>query len=197
MKILGISGSPRVNGNTAFTVKYALKICEANKCKTRYISLADKEIAPCDGCWACEETHKCVNDDDMLEIIESMRWCDALIIGSPVYFGLISGQLKTMMDRTIVMRPTYDDSMEMQGKIGGGIACAAFRNGGQEITLQNIHTYMMQQGMRVVNDGPSYSHSGGTIVKDAEEDELGLKTVSNLANHIISALNLNTARRIS
>ncbi len=101
---------------------------------------------------------------------------------------MLSGQLKVMMDRTIVMRPNYGDELPMAGKIGGAIACAASRNGGQEITLQNIYTYMLQMNMLVISDGPNFSHSGGTIMREAKDDEWGLETVHNLSLNMIRML---------
>ena len=190
MKILGISGSPRVNGNTAYSVKYALDYMQSIGGETRYLSLAKKTIGHCIGCWRCEKEYSCWQNDDMTEIIESMKWCDGMIIGSPVYFGMISGQLKTMMDRTIVMRPNYGDTLPLAGKIGGAVACAASRSGGQEITLQNIQAYMLQMNMLVANDGPRYSHFGGTIMKDAQKDDWGLETVHNLSKNIITLLQM-------
>lgn len=188
MNILGISGSPNESGNTAYAVRYALEILEKSGINTNYVSLAKKEIHPCIGCWKCAKTRKCQFDDDMDEIIDGMRWCDGLIIGSPVYFGLITGQVKVMMDRCVVLR--CSEPFEMAGKVGAGIACGAFRNGGQELTLQCIHTFMLQQNMRVVSDGQPYSHSGATIVGQAKDDKLGLQTVENLARNIASMLQL-------
>ena len=101
---------------------------------------------------------------------------------------MVTGLLKNMMDRTIIFRPSYKGEMEMWGKLGGGIACAASRSGGQEVTLQNIHTFIMQHGMKVINDGPAFSHSGGTIMKEAKDDEWGLETVHNLAINIVRNL---------
>ncbi|MFN2299016.1 MAG: flavodoxin family protein [Anaerolineales bacterium] len=184
MKILGISGSPRKNGNTAFAVRRALEFLEGEGAETRFIPLAGKDIHPCTGCWSCQKNRRCVFDDDMAAILEAMRWCDGLILGSPVYFGMVSGSMKTMMDRTVPFRPHYDREMEMSGKVGAGIACAGFRNGGQETTLQNIHTYLLQQNMRVINDGSGFSHAGGTIAGEAPDDELGLRTVENLARNM-------------
>ena len=182
MNVLGISGSPRENGSTAYAVRYAMDVLTQEQMSTSYISLAGKNMHPCDGCWKCSKDEKCKYEDDAGGIIEAMKWCDALIIGSPVYMGLISGQTKVLMDRCVVMRA--GPFMHMEGKLGGGIACGAFRNGGQELTLQCIHTFMLQQNMRVVSDGPPYSHSGGTIVGEAKSDELGLKTVEALARNI-------------
>jgi multimeric flavodoxin WrbA len=189
MNILGISGSPRPDGNTSYTVKYALDILKQQGFTTKYISLSGKDIKPCIGCWKCKETLSCLQQDDMPEIIDAMKWCHGLIIGSPVYFGMVSGQLKTMMDRCVAMRPSYGVPLPMAGKIGGGIACGFARNGGQEITLQNIHTFLLQMNMQTISDGSDYSHSGATIVEEAKNDSWGMETVKNLALNLAAMLN--------
>jgi len=189
MKILGISGSPHEKGNTAYAVKYALNILQNNGFDTNYITLSGKEIHPCAGCWKCTKNGKCQFDDYMAEIIKAMKWCDGMIVGSPVYFGLVCGQIKVMMDRSVVVRK-YKSAFEMKGKIGVGIACGAFRNGGQELTLQCIHTFFLQQNMMVVSDGFPYSHSGATIVGNAQDDSLGLKTIENLTKNMEMMLKL-------
>lgn len=189
MNILGISGSPRAEGNTAYVVQYALDALKETGANTQYITLADKDIEPCTGCWNCTEAKQCMFDDDMTEIIEAMRWCNALVLGSPVYMGLVTGQLKVMMDRSVLLRVGDEgERYEMTSKIGCGIACGGFRNGGQELVLNNMHTYFQIHNMRIISDGPRYSHFGATIVGDAEDDELGLTTVRNLAQNIVAAL---------
>jgi multimeric flavodoxin WrbA len=195
MNILGISGSPRVKGNTAYAVQYSLQILNQKGYKTKYISLAGKEIKPCIGCWKCEKTYACFHKDDMDEILDAMKWCHGMLIGSPVYFGMITGQLKTMMDRCVVMRPNYGEPLPMSGKIGGAIACANSRNGGQETTLHNIQTFMLQMNMQVISDGPNYSHSGGTIAREAQDDVWGLETVANLALNMAGILNKMSSSR--
>ncbi len=188
MNVLGISGSPHTVGNTAYAVRYALEVLKQEGLATKYITLSGKDIRPCVGCFDCEKTHSCYQEDDMPGILDAMKWCNGLLIGSPVYFGMVSGQLKTMMDRCVVMRPSYGGPLPMTGKIGGAIACANARNGGQETTLQNIQTFMLQMNMQVISDGPAYCHSGGTIAADAKEDSWGLETVKNLALNLARAL---------
>jgi multimeric flavodoxin WrbA len=188
MNILGISGSPHENGNTAYAVQYALNVLEKEGYEIKYITLSGKDIKPCIGCFKCQQTHACYQQDDMSEIIDALKWCHGLLIGSPAYFGMITGQLKTMMDRCVVMRPNYGEPMPMTRKVGGAIACAYSRNGGQETTLQNIQTFMLQMNMQVISDGPDYSHSGGTIFRDAKDDTWGLETVSNLALNMAGML---------
>ena len=124
----------------------------------------------------------------MTEIIDAMNWCQGLLVGSPVFFGMVTGQLKIMMDRCVVMRPNYGDPVPMSGKLGGAIACAYSRNGGQEMTIKNIHTFFMQMNMHVIGDGPGYMHTGATIAGEAKEDDWGMETVENLARNLANML---------
>jgi len=186
MTVLGICSSPHKKGNTAYALRYCLDRIESNSIQTISIWIADKTIRACDGCFKCRDTGKCVHDDDMTAIYDVLRECDGLILASPVYLGLINGPMKTMMDRTVALRrgPQFD----LSGKIGAGIACGGFRNGGQELTLQSMHTFFLQQDMLVIADGPRFSHSGAAIVGKASEDEVGLRTVTNLADRLMQAL---------
>ena len=153
--ILGISGSPKEKGNTAFAVNYALGLLK-EKHETKYVSLFEKNILPCRACGACSASSKCPMNDDMQELYNLLRWCDVLILGSPVFMGMVSGQLKVLMDRCVVLRPDYSRPYEMEGKIGCGIACGWFRNGDRK-ALETC-TLFLQQNMFVINDGSPYCH---------------------------------------
>ncbi len=185
VKVLGICGSPHPDGNTAFALRYALGILEQEGLETEYITLAGKRIHPCRGCFYCRQG-MCIQEDDMGPIREAILRCDGLILASPVYMGMVSGQMKVMMDRTVIFRT--GGRFSLSGKVGAGIACGGFRNGGQELTLQNMQTYFLQQNMFAIADGPGFSHSGAAIVGPAAEDTVGLKTVENLARHMAQAL---------
>jgi multimeric flavodoxin WrbA len=92
MKVLGICGSPHLEGNSAYALRYALQVVEGEGIEAAYISLADKIIRPCNGCFACR-SGPCVHDDAMEPICEAIRGCDGLILCSPVYMGLVTGQM--------------------------------------------------------------------------------------------------------
>jgi len=184
--VVGIAGSPRLNGNTAYAVQRALDVIAGEGLETEFITLADKNIGFCTGCYACRATHTCVIDDDMQPIYEALRRADGLVLGSPVYMGLVSAQLKAFMDRTVLFR--LGGPFELSGKAGAGIACGAFRNGGQEQVLQSIHTFLLQHDMYVVSDGQPFSHFGAAICGLAEQDELGLRTVDNMARRVAVAV---------
>ena len=185
MNILGICSSPHASGNTAYSLHYALDLLNDRGVLTRYITLHDKRINPCKGCFHCNEG-ECVYDDDMAEICEALKQCDGLILASPVYLGMVSGLMKNMMDRTVQLRA--GGKFLLSGKVGAGIACGYFRNGGQELTLQCMQTYFLQQDMFAIADGPDFSHSGAAIVGDAGEDALGLKTVENMCARMLKAI---------
>jgi multimeric flavodoxin WrbA len=183
--ILGICGSPHREGNTAYALRHALAIIEESGVSTSYMALLELNIGACDGCFACR-TGRCVHSDDMELVYEALRACDGLILASPVYMGMVTGQMKTMMDRTVLFRT--GGRFELSGKVGAGIACGGFRNGGQELTLQNMQTYLLQQDIYAIADGPGYSHSGAAIVGRAADDAIGLQTVENLARRMVQAV---------
>lgn len=98
MKVLGIVGSLRRGGNTELAVQASLKVAQDLGVEVEMISLADYRIYPCDGCGHCK-TQACHLDDGMQELLPKIAAADALIIGSPVYYGGISGGLKCLLDR--------------------------------------------------------------------------------------------------
>ena len=185
MKVLGICGSPHERGNTAYALQHALSILGEEGLETAYASLAGLTIHPCEGCFRCR-SGTCIHQDDAGPILDQMRACDGVILASPVYMGMVSGQMKVLMDRSVLFRTGGD--FTLSGKLGAGIACGGFRNGGQELTLQNMQTYFLQQDMHALSDGPRFSHSGAAVVGQASEDVVGLQTVTNLARRMARAL---------
>ena len=101
MKVLGLSGSMRKNGNTAQLIKVILRQCSEAGIKTEFVSLAGKKILPCTGCGKCKEKKWCVIEgDDWGDIAEKMLECEVLVIGSPTYYYDVCGHLKNFIDRT-------------------------------------------------------------------------------------------------
>ncbi|MBU0682678.1 MAG: flavodoxin family protein [Candidatus Omnitrophota bacterium] len=101
MKILGISASPRMDGNTDIFLNKALDGAIAKGAKTDKIFLRDLRILPIQ-----EAEYEAVNSegfsvtrDDMEIIYRKLRECDAVILASPIFFGSLSSLAKTMIDR--------------------------------------------------------------------------------------------------
>jgi multimeric flavodoxin WrbA len=64
------------------------------------VFLAEKKIHYCSGCCACQGNGKCVQKDDMADVLESMIAADVIVLATPVYFYTMCGQMKTAIDRT-------------------------------------------------------------------------------------------------
>ena len=111
MKVLGISGSLRDQSNTLYYVKTALKVLEEEEIETELISLRDKEIKPCTGCYDCQTQGFCtIPGDDFEEVFTRMRLAEGLVLGSPVLPELggapddgpaLPGHLRLLLERQI------------------------------------------------------------------------------------------------
>ena len=99
MKILAISASPRKGGNSDVLCDEFLKGAAESGHEVWKIRLAEKRIAPCLACYGCAETHVCVRNDDMAEVLEALKAADVIVLASPVYFYSVCAQMKTMIDR--------------------------------------------------------------------------------------------------
>ncbi len=104
MKVLCICGSPRLDGNTSYLLERVCEHLKSKKMEAEIIKLADFSVDRCSGCLVCEETDctgNCSIKDDMSEIIyDKILMADSLVLGSPSYFDMPTGLMKSFMDRT-------------------------------------------------------------------------------------------------
>lgn len=105
-KVLIISSSPRKNGNSDILCDRFAEGAVDSGNKVEKIFLASKNIGYCKGCGVCDMAHKCVQSDDMAEILEKMVEADVIVLATPVYFYTMCGQMKTFIDRTV---PRYTE----------------------------------------------------------------------------------------
>jgi multimeric flavodoxin WrbA len=104
MKVVAISGSPRKNGNTDIVIS---KILEGMGIPDqKIIKVNDLDFSGCQACYACREegADGCILNDDMRLIYPEIIDADVLIIGSPIYYGYLTGQLKCFIDRWYAFR---------------------------------------------------------------------------------------------
>lgn len=111
MKVLGISGSSRKGKSTDRLVQEVLSGVEG---ETEFISLRGKRISPCIGCLACAKDNVCKVKDDMTELREKIVEADALVIGSPNYYGGINALTHAFLERFYQFR--HRDAMLLAGK---------------------------------------------------------------------------------
>lgn len=99
MKVLAFQGSPRIEGNTDILLKEALKPVYESGHDVRLFKLNSMNIKPCQDCGGCDNTGKCIINDDMDEIYDAIREADRIILASPIFFFGLSAQAKIMIDR--------------------------------------------------------------------------------------------------
>ncbi|MBR0463828.1 MAG: flavodoxin family protein [Clostridia bacterium] len=126
MKTVILNGSPRKNWNTAMLLKEAQKGAVSVGADTEYIDLFDLSYTGCRSCLACKikgaERCKCYWHDDLSPLIERIFAADALVIGSPIYLGDITSQVRGLIERLHFCALSYDDySNYFTGKINVGI----------------------------------------------------------------------------
>lgn len=101
MKILVLNGSPRPKGNTKQMIEAFQEGATASVHQVDIVDVCKKRIS---GCLACEYCHTkgngtCIQKDDMQEVYNLLHEADMLVIGSPIYYHGLSGQLKCVLDR--------------------------------------------------------------------------------------------------
>ena len=104
--VLILSGTPRKNGNSEILCNEFQKGAEEAGNYVKRVNLREKEIHYCKGCGVCNSTHKCVQKDDMAEILDQMVQADVIVMATPVYFYTMDAQMKTLIDRTV---PRYTE----------------------------------------------------------------------------------------
>ena len=102
-KILILSASPRLNGNSDLLAKSFQKGAEESGNNVEFIELAQKKIGYCHGCYYCaaHEGH-CCQKDDAEAIVDKMIAADVIVFATPTYFYSMAGQLKVLIDRTVM-----------------------------------------------------------------------------------------------
>jgi len=184
-KIIGIVGSPRVDGNTEYLVKAALTEAKnENEFETEIIRLAGKKINPCTACLACKDEKRCIIEDDFDPIFKKMVAADGIVIGSPVYFGSATPEIKSLIDRAGYVS-VYSGRL-FENKVGGPVVVA--RRAGQNFTFAQLLFFFLHQGMIV--PGSTYWNIGfGREKGKVKEDVEGIATARNFGKKMVWIIN--------
>ena len=182
VKILGISGSPR-HGNTEILVKEALASAkELSDVETDYYALAGKNINACTACARCSGAEATPENpcprypDDVVVLVKKMIESDGLIVGTPVYVGGVTAQLKAVFDRSINMTEFGPlGPVGARNKVVGAVVSAWDREGGHCMTILDIWKWAILQDMVIVGTGPeridSVSYWGGCAIQAYHGDK--------------------------
>ncbi len=186
LNVIAINGSPNEKGNTAFLLQEALNECKRMGAKNEIICcqqlMAGEEIPFCTAC-SSPCSGKCYENSELDHAFALISRADALIVGSPVYFGTVSAQLKAVWDKGRKLR----SEKKLLNVVGGAIAVGAARFGGQETTLRAIQDMFLVQGMIVVGDGyyqDDCGHLGAAGQNPVWNDEDAVKRARILGKRI-------------
>src|SRR5512133_3134280 len=109
-KIVALSGSPRKGGNSELLCDQFMHGATESGHQMEKISVCDKTINYCTACDACQGNGgRCVQQDDMAEILDKMISADVLVMATPVYFYTMNAQMKTLIDRTYARYTAVSD----------------------------------------------------------------------------------------
>lgn len=112
MNVIAINGSPRRKWNTATLLEHALEGAKSLGAETDLVHLYDLDYKGCTSCFACKlkggkSYGKCAMKDGLTPVLEKIAEADALILGSPIYFGIVTGEMRSFMERLLFPNLTY------------------------------------------------------------------------------------------
>ncbi|MDO8491623.1 MAG: flavodoxin family protein [Dehalococcoidia bacterium] len=113
MKVLGFNGSPRKNWNTATLLRKALEGAASQGAETEFVHLNDLRYRGCQSCFGCKTIGgksygSCATRDDLTPFLERVKTADAIVMGSPVYLGAVTGGMRSFLERLIFPYLVYD-----------------------------------------------------------------------------------------
>ena len=114
MKVIAVNGSPRKNWNTATLLQKALDVAASQGADTEIFHLYELNYKGCVSCFACKTRNgqsygTCAVKDDLTSILKKVGEVDAIILGAPIYYGSVTGEMKSFMERLMFPYTTYTD----------------------------------------------------------------------------------------
>ena len=177
-----INGSPRQKGNTSIALAEIAKQLEKLGIESEIVWIGNKPVRGCIACNTCKDKPgACVFDDDVCNGISAkMNSSDALIVGSPVYWGQPNGAVLS-----IIQRAFYSNGAAFRGKPAAAVAVC--RRGGATATFETLNMPFQMMSMPVVTSqywNIVYGREPGQAALDRE----GLQTMRTLANNMAALL---------
>jgi len=154
MKVVGIVGSPRKNGNVDTLVKAALDGAKEAGMETELFHLAEMELQGCVACMRCKKEGVCKFDDDVWKVLTAMRDADAVVLGAPIYYLQLNSQTRVLLDRSFAfLRPDFSSRWTPGKKLvlitsQGNSDAASFAGVHKELTTMFQH----MGGFKIVGD---------------------------------------------
>ncbi len=127
MKVIAVNGSPRKNGNTAVLLEKALLGAKEQGADTQLLHLYELDFKGCVSCFACKRKGNhcngvCAIQDDLKQVLPQILACDVLLLGSPVYFGNVTGEMRSFLERLLFPNLSYNvgNRSVFKGRLSSG-----------------------------------------------------------------------------
>lgn len=176
MKVLLINGSPRARGNTQMALEEMIKVFEQENIEVELVHIGQQAIRGCVACMSCKKTGHCVFDDAVNEVAKKFEECDALVVGTPVYYGSANATLIAFLTRLF-----YSTSFDKTMKVGASVVVA--RRGGISATYDEINKFFAISGMPIASS-QYWNAIHGRAPGEVQEDLEGLQTMRVLARNV-------------
>ncbi len=175
MKVIGINGSPRANGNTSIIIKEVFKELEKNGIETELVQLGGKAIRGCTACGMCFQNKNglcAMQGDGINEILQKAAQADGIILGSPVYFADVTPEMKAFIERA----GTVADANGNLLKHKPGASVMAVRRGGAMQAFDTMNHFLHCTQMYLVG-GSYWNMVYGKEIGEVEKDEEGMENM--------------------
>jgi multimeric flavodoxin WrbA len=182
MLAVAVNGSPKKNGNTSQLLNLVLKPLQEAGWETKLLQVGGSGIKPCCACFKCHKlkNNSCALEADRFnEIMPELIKADAIILGSPTYFGSLTPEMKSLIDRAGIV--SMGNGKLLQGKIGAGIA--AVRRGGGIAVVDAMNRFFFISTM-IVPGSTYWNMAYGLMPGDALKDEEGVNNMNHLGRMI-------------
>jgi len=181
VRVVGINGSPRKDGNTAILIRTIFKELNEQGIDTELIQLADVNIKGCTACGGCgAKSKRCViKDDGFNDCFAKMAAADGIILGSPVYSAGVTSQIKALLDRAAIVLAVNKGMFKY--KVGAAVVAA--RRGGAMSAVDTLHHFLHSKEMFLV--GSTYWNMVyGRDIGEVEQDHEGIANMKKLGQNM-------------
>ena len=193
MKVIGINGSARKDGNTSILIRKVFDELEDEGIETKLVNLGPQSVNGCLACMKCFENKDghCVQDKDALnEWVDEMATADGIILGTPVYFANLSGQIKCFLDRAWMVARANDNMFKR--KVGAAVVAA--RRAGAVTAFHALNAYFGISEMIIAGStywDMGYGREKGECLQDGE----ALQNMANLGKNMAWLIKSITASK--
>jgi len=187
MKIIGINGSPKADGNTFLTINAFFEEVSKDGFETEILHVGHGQIPGCAACMACEATGECAITHELFKQYSGkIMEADGIFLAVPAYFGTIPGQMKSFLDRFFFQ---CFQTGRMRHKVGA--AAAILRRSGGLTTIDDLNKFFLASNMIMVGHSIIHGTAPGEVLQDYE----GLAAVRRIARNMAWILKMKEATK--